>query len=235
MTFCRSNFYTDSGRFQRFGDCEVRCGLGQHAREIDHAFLDAEGVALLRWRWAPAATDPAAESRNADGTHNAGCAAHDGAHPWTGCPDRPVTPDDDDDEAVHQWFELSYSTYQVLPRTLMQSMPAEWQRRMVACLEELRDAFAHVEQAPGYQVTACRWQLPHDTDDYTLRGLGFWWDHGPTGRRTYYNRDGDEVDAMRACVPVPVTDPVPHYNRGRTRITPRVDAPGTPTTTEDTL
>ncbi|MGW2349693.1 hypothetical protein [Actinacidiphila glaucinigra] len=49
------------------------------------------------------------------------------------------------DGPVHTWFVLLYSTHEVLPRTLMQSMPLGWQRRMVACLQ-LREAFAHVEQ-----------------------------------------------------------------------------------------
>lgn len=131
-----------------------------------------------------------------------------------------------DDEPVHAWFELSYANYQVLSRTLMQSMPAEWQRRMVACLEELRGAFEHVEQAPGYEVRACRWQAPDLTDDDTLLRVGFSWEDYHDGR-TYYDRDGNEVDAWRTCVPVPVTDPIPHYDRGRARVKPyeRVDVP----------
>lgn len=132
--------------------------------------------------------------------------------------------EDEDDEAVHGWFELSYSNYQVIPRTLMQSMPGGWQRRMVACLEELREAFGNVEQAPGYEVRACRWQSPIDTDHDTLRKLGFYWiwDVANDGR-TYFDRDGNEVDAWRTCVPVPVTDPIPHYDRGRARVEPYGD------------
>lgn len=41
------------------------------------------------------------------------------------------------DSPVHEWFSLSYSNYLVLPRSLMQAMPVEWQDRMVACLEEM--------------------------------------------------------------------------------------------------
>ena len=44
------------------------------------------------------------------------------------------------DAAVHQWFELSYSHYLVLPRSLMQAMPIEWQERLVACLNEMQEA-----------------------------------------------------------------------------------------------
>lgn len=43
------------------------------------------------------------------------------------------------DEPIHDYFELSYSRYLVLPRSVLQSMPAEWQRRFVSCLCELDD------------------------------------------------------------------------------------------------
>lgn len=67
----------------------------------------------------------------------------------------PAAPTDDRlDGPVHEWFELSYSNYLVLPRTLLQSMPVEWQQDFVACLEELDIAFAHVMRADAYKVTA---------------------------------------------------------------------------------
>jgi hypothetical protein len=40
-------------------------------------------------------------------------------------------------EAIHMWFELSYAQYLTIPRSVLQSMPDEWQRRFVQCLEEL--------------------------------------------------------------------------------------------------
>lgn len=57
-------------------------------------------------------------------------------------------------DAVHGWFGLSYANYMVLHRTLLQSMPDEWQERFVACMSELDAAFRHVEQPVLYQVTA---------------------------------------------------------------------------------
>lgn len=45
-----------------------------------------------------------------------------------------------DEEPVHAFFGLSYSSYLVLPRTLLQSMPHEWQARLVALLEEAQAA-----------------------------------------------------------------------------------------------
>lgn len=39
-------------------------------------------------------------------------------------------------DRLHTWWELSYAAYLVVPRTIMQSMPDEWQARMCALLDE---------------------------------------------------------------------------------------------------
>jgi hypothetical protein len=75
---------------------------------------------------------------------------------------------------IHAWFELSYANYLVLPRSLMQSMPGHWQRRMVALLNEMDEHFDESVKAPGFWVRA-------------------------TDTRGRF-----------------ITDPAPHYNRGRT-------------------
>lgn len=123
------------------------------------------------------------------------------------------------DGPVHLWFELSYSNYAVLHRTLMQSMPVEWQERMVRCLEELDDAFSHIERAPGYEVKACRWAEPWELSpgERDLTRVTF-----DEDTETYYDERGTELNPHSACVAVPVHEPVPHYNRGRTFIEPRV-------------
>lgn len=41
---------------------------------------------------------------------------------------------------IHDWFELSYAQYLTIPRSVLQSMPDEWQVRFVKCLEELDEA-----------------------------------------------------------------------------------------------
>ncbi|MFK3936608.1 hypothetical protein ACI2JA_03710 [Alkalihalobacillus sp. NPDC078783] len=38
---------------------------------------------------------------------------------------------------VHNYFGLTYSNYLVLPRSVIQSMPNEWQHKFVELLEEL--------------------------------------------------------------------------------------------------
>jgi hypothetical protein len=42
---------------------------------------------------------------------------------------------------IHTFFELSYANYLALPRSILQSMPAEWQARLVRCIDELDVAF----------------------------------------------------------------------------------------------
>ncbi len=41
------------------------------------------------------------------------------------------------DEPIHNFFSLSYAQYLAIPRSVLQSMPVEWQQRFVACLKEL--------------------------------------------------------------------------------------------------
>lgn len=145
------------------------------------------------------------------------------------------------DGPVHEWFGLSYTNYQVIPRTLMQSMPTVWQERIVACLEELRDAYEGLPQAEVYEVHAATehlvdemttgqldqagitadWyggQLPpqHLTDDELSEWLH---EHENPDGPTYHDRFGNTRDGSdRVTIRVP--DPVPHYNRGRTYLPP---------------
>lgn len=45
------------------------------------------------------------------------------------------------DSPIHEWFSLSYANYLVLPRSLMESMPYEWQVNMKRLLEEMDNSF----------------------------------------------------------------------------------------------
>ena len=53
------------------------------------------------------------------------------------------------EEPVHGYFELSYAHYLVVPRTALQSMPVEWQRRFISCMEELDEA---IDWKQSYEV-----------------------------------------------------------------------------------
>lgn len=57
------------------------------------------------------------------------------------------------DDAVHTFFELSYAQYLAVPRTALQSMPVEWQRRFVQCLEQLDDSIDWRPSKGGYWVS----------------------------------------------------------------------------------
>jgi hypothetical protein len=86
---------------------------------------------------------------------------------------------------IDLWFGLSYANYQVLHRSILQSMPEDWQERFVAMLEELAEAAWDIPQA-SYRVMAV-----------------------------------DESGKF-------IQDPVPHYNRGRTKLTLRGRQPSSP-------
>lgn len=45
------------------------------------------------------------------------------------------------DGPMHLWFGLSYASYLTLPRSLIQSMPNHWQRRLVRLLEQFGETF----------------------------------------------------------------------------------------------
>ena len=81
---------------------------------------------------------------------------------------------------IHTWFSLSYASYLVVNRSILQSMPEEWQHQFTALLDEMHDRFGH---------------LPWPTYDVRVRG------------------ENGRYEA----------DPIPHYNRGRTYIEPRVE------------
>lgn len=134
------------------------------------------------------------------------------------------------DGPIHGYFGLTYANYQVLHRTLMQSMPLEWQERMVACLTELDSAFAGVETPEAFIVEAARESTYDDLTDSDMAALGVTRPDAADGDEeddddrpdVWYDRDSHEHQGGdRVLVPTGF-DPVPHYNRGRTYIEPAV-------------
>ena len=128
------------------------------------------------------------------------------------------------DGPIHGWFGLTYSNYLVLHRSMMQSMPVEWQQRAVALFDELDNAFPDLERPPSFIVTAAQEREYSDLDDAELARLGVTRsddDENYEGELVFWDRDGDEHEPWeRALVPLPAGDPVPLYNRGRTFIEP---------------
>jgi hypothetical protein len=132
----------------------------------------------------------------------------------------------DSTEDVHTYFGLSYANYLVLPRTHLQSMPEGWQTRFVALLNQFHDAFEHVAQASTYQVTAGKTLPLDEMTESQLHAAGIDMEgdseDGP-GPETRYHRRSDGAGLTGQDYGfVPGEDPVPHYNRGRTRVEPRL-------------
>jgi len=96
-----------------------------------------------------------------------------------------------DPEAIHGFFELSYASYLVLPRSVLQSMPPAWQRAFVALLRELDETIDWRPKAGlHYEVVLVR-----NTDRLE--------EDGP-----------DPEPQLRFMVPDPLLD----YERGRRRV-----------------
>lgn len=136
-----------------------------------------------------------------------------------------TTPVSTGSEPIHTWMGLSYSNYLVLQRTLLQSMPAGWQQRFVACLEELFTAYPEGGDVE-FEVRPCQWVCPGDLSQQELDAQGITIEYDgdpedPATRWVYLDRDGNELDPHITCVARPTRDPVPHYNRGRTYLPPR--------------
>ena len=95
-------------------------------------------------------------------------------------------------DAIHQFFGLSYANYLVLPRSVLQSMPDEWQRRFVKCLEEL-----------------------DETIDWRPKGDAFYL----VGLKKEKKRDPYQFEPHGSDIQLQeVDDPFDDYERGRRRI-----------------
>lgn len=53
---------------------------------------------------------------------------------------------------VWNWFNLTYSAYLVVPRSLLCGMPLEWQEKFVALLDEMRVVYDSSEIKDNYSV-----------------------------------------------------------------------------------
>src|SRR6266568_1639700 len=129
----------------------------------------------------------------------------------------PVTPDD---EAIHQYFGLTYANYLVIQRALLQSMPGSWQARFVALLDEFNAAFAHIDRGEAFDVVHGQDRYLSELTPEEAKRIGYRIEIGE-GETRYYDRNSNEVAGGVIDGIVPSPDPVPHYNRGRTVVPPR--------------
>jgi hypothetical protein len=56
-------------------------------------------------------------------------------------------------EPVHDAFGLTYASWLVWPRVIMQAMPVEWQERFVALANEMSERFPDWEPEGVFQVS----------------------------------------------------------------------------------
>lgn len=149
---------------------------------------------------------------------------------------------------VHSYFGLTYSTYLVLHRTLLQSMPKDWQHAFVALLEELDEAFAHVDRPDTYLVRPAVEEYVNALTDDAIRAAGIRrednpdytpnagnddeHDHGEEdhgeedqdGPYCYYDAFGQPLDLDEFVLVPTGRDPIPPYQRGRARVEPDLPA-----------
>ncbi len=55
---------------------------------------------------------------------------------------------------VHTFFGLSYANYLVLARSVLQSMPMDWQHRFTAVMRELDEATWDLDSPASYSLQA---------------------------------------------------------------------------------
>lgn len=124
---------------------------------------------------------------------------------------------------IHTWFNLTYANYLVVPRSVLQSMPEDWQHRFVACLREMEDAFGHLDW-PVYDVRTLAREpevIGHE-ECFSCGGNG--WIGDPELTCAECDGEGEVEIDHRYETPEEVgfrLDPIPHYNRGRTKLEPR--------------
>lgn len=106
----------------------------------------------------------------------------------------------------------SEQDYIVVPRVLAQSMPLWWQHVMARCLDELRRAYPHVEQADILHVEPRTLVAPADLSHAEQHAAGVTVDD--SFGITCYLVDEQIVGSHDRVVQVPCPDPLPDWRSG---------------------
>lgn len=112
-------------------------------------------------------------------------------------------------DAVHGYFGLTYANHLVLERTLLQSMPDDWQNKFVALLDQMEAAFSGVPRASGWLV------LPIDE----VAVYEAMWEFRDSAD-VWASDEEEDAAYVRIALANRTGDPVPYYDRGRARVTP---------------
>ncbi len=76
-------------------------------------------------------------------------------------------------EHIHGYFNLTYANYLVLPRSILQSMPDEWQEQFVKLLNQIPELFGtEWEPEGGYRVLALNREKKFTKNPYSDYGRG---------------------------------------------------------------
>lgn len=94
-------------------------------------------------------------------------------------------------QALHLWFGLSYAEYLTIPRSVLQSMPDEWQATMARLLSELDNTIDWHPEKGCYRVI--------------LQDYGYSFDKG------------EGVEKFKWVGPY-LDDPLGDYQKGRRRV-----------------
>lgn len=57
-----------------------------------------------------------------------------------------------DEDPIHLWFGLSYASYLVIPRAVLQSMPHDWQSRLISLMDELNETIDWMPDDYEYEI-----------------------------------------------------------------------------------
>lgn len=71
-------------------------------------------------------------------------------------------------EPIHTWFSQSYASYFVLARSVLQSMPKEWQARLLGLMNELDQRWEGLPDSLEYRVVTVDASLPEFPEDHPL-------------------------------------------------------------------
>lgn len=135
--------------------------------------------------------------------------------------------DPDEHDAISGFFSLSYANYLVVNRALLESMPDDWQKIFVGLLRELFEEFSYLPPQPAIDVKILAREPEHfiereDCPKCEGEGEERDEDGNPLGKPCEdCGGSGFEFEEERIEEPEHVgyiPDPIPHYDRTRTRL-----------------
>lgn len=118
--------------------------------------------------------------------------------------------------------------YVVLPKSLVQAMPLQWQNAMTQILQEFHQTFAHLNW-PEYRVVPSRKEKLVNLDEEQLAEVGYLVEIDVDGELVYRERNGRRIDNPEEKeVLVSVMDPIPGDYRNANQDTPPRGFPAQP-------